>query len=656
MKRSFSIILAFLVCFSACFACVTAVNNVDSVAESSAYPTPTFYVPELILMGSDTTALYFYGVNEDGSVTKDLPLSSAASGALVYWNLPGADSVVINARLSSDSYGSTEPTSTQVTDNGIASMRVGESDVMIGTDTYRGRMSSLTLSQTVPVGFYRFIEWTADYTINGQSYTQYAYTIVANTLTEHTVNVHCRNEITAHRDSFSRIILVIRGATTGNNASASQTDAGSCTATGTASVIYDSTRFSKYSAYPLTSMYRDFSYLTEGTGGINRVVNVPSASVGSVAESVAPSQITDQTAMTAQLTVEIGAKGVYRDNTAAVSARFEITARGVDKSDIRSAYQNVIKTQKSADWCSESTFASYKLSILKMAAKLSVPGSTDTSSPLPDDSDFFTQVGTVTIVHYIDGEAVETETEDFVFGDNLYADFNSYDGYVPDRVTLHCGEKSITPVETDAGYAAFNVASSEYVWSFYYKPDSYDVTYDLSGGKWDIDGEYTVEDGKYIFGNDAVFNAEYSVRSVVPTRHGYTFTGWLLNVDGRTYTKDSDTFIWTYTADDAVFTALWSKNPTQTVNLEYTIYYHDELHLLSSVPQQFRDSDFVWASSDSNTVTVDEEGKVTGVGRGIAVVTGTEADDLCEIKCRITVKFTWWQWILYILFFGWIWM
>lgn len=61
-----------------------------------------------------------------------------------------------------------------------------------------------------------------------------------------------------------------------------------------------------------------------------------------------------------------------------------------------------------------------------------------------------------------------------------------------------------------------------------------------------------------------------------------------------------------------------------------------------------------WSSSNKKVATVDSKGNVKAVGRGSAVITATVGD--VSVDCKVTVKFTFGQWLLYIICFGWIWM
>lgn len=63
-------------------------------------------------------------------------------------------------------------------------------------------------------------------------------------------------------------------------------------------------------------------------------------------------------------------------------------------------------------------------------------------------------------------------------------------------------------------------------------------------------------------------------------------------------------------------------------------------------------------SSDSMNVTVDENGKIYAAKRGTASITVTVTDSQGNVvtdTCKVTVEYTWWQWIIKIVLFGWIW-
>lgn len=68
--------------------------------------------------------------------------------------------------------------------------------------------------------------------------------------------------------------------------------------------------------------------------------------------------------------------------------------------------------------------------------------------------------------------------------------------------------------------------------------------------------------------------------------------------------------------------------------------------------------DFSYTSSDINVVSVDKNGVITATGRGKAIVTCTPVDNLTEvspISIAVNVEFTTFQWIIWILFLGFLW-
>lgn len=70
-----------------------------------------------------------------------------------------------------------------------------------------------------------------------------------------------------------------------------------------------------------------------------------------------------------------------------------------------------------------------------------------------------------------------------------------------------------------------------------------------------------------------------------------------------------------------------------------------------------------YTSSNPSVATVENNGKVTsvkqsGLNRGSTVITCTVTDsngNTVTDTCTVTVNFTWWQWIIKIVLFGWIW-
>ncbi len=68
--------------------------------------------------------------------------------------------------------------------------------------------------------------------------------------------------------------------------------------------------------------------------------------------------------------------------------------------------------------------------------------------------------------------------------------------------------------------------------------------------------------------------------------------------------------------------------------------------------------DIKFESSNPKVVSVDENGKVTALKKGNADITVTVTDEYgnsLSDTCKVNVTYTWWQWIIKIVLFGWIW-
>lgn len=68
-----------------------------------------------------------------------------------------------------------------------------------------------------------------------------------------------------------------------------------------------------------------------------------------------------------------------------------------------------------------------------------------------------------------------------------------------------------------------------------------------------------------------------------------------------------------------------------------------------------KDYKFKWETSDESIVTVDDEGNITGVKAGSAVVTAKSTDGKFTKTFNVEVKYSVLQWIIIIVLFGWIW-
>ena len=101
---------------------------------------------------------------------------------------------------------------------------------------------------------------------------------------------------------------------------------------------------------------------------------------------------------------------------------------------------------------------------------------------------------------------------------------------------------------------------------------------------------------------------------------------------------------------NAAYTGLMEKGSFTLVPAAISIYYKSTTRITANGGQPI-----TWTSSDPSVATVEANGTVTAIGRsGTAVITATTTEGQ-SATCRVTVSMSIWQWIVYILFFGWLW-
>lgn len=148
----------------------------------------------------------------------------------------------------------------------------------------------------------------------------------------------------------------------------------------------------------------------------------------------------------------------------------------------------------------------------------------------------------------------------------------------------------------------------------------YEVTFDSNGGS-----EVCTEIVKK---NEKVKKPED------PTKEGYVFAGW--------YYKDELYDFDTPVTKDMTLKAEWAVQGNATVNeivlnvknLDLAVNENGKIEVTSS-PENKK---LVWSSSDESIVKVDQEGNVTGLKEGTAIITVETEDGEIKATCTITVK------------------
>ncbi len=115
----------------------------------------------------------------------------------------------------------------------------------------------------------------------------------------------------------------------------------------------------------------------------------------------------------------------------------------------------------------------------------------------------------------------------------------------------------------------------------------------------------------------------------------------------KTVTVSYKGFTATYTA--VVYDFSFTNKPS-AITMNYKDAYR--FTFTEELPEDVK---VVFKSSNPKVLTIDENGNVKTVKRGTSTVTATIEGTDTVVSCVVTVKYTWWQWILIIVLFGWIW-
>ena len=135
---------------------------------------------------------------------------------------------------------------------------------------------------------------------------------------------------------------------------------------------------------------------------------------------------------------------------------------------------------------------------------------------------------------------------------------------------------------------------------------------------------------------------------VAPTRAGYTFEGYYSSANGKGtqyYNADmTSKRSWNKDASSTTLYAYWKAIAVSSISLSeknVTLCVADTKTITAFVtPTTAYNKDVIWSSSDSNVATVDENGVVTGVGAGTAIIKATAADGKgAYAECKVTVVY-----------------
>ena len=261
------------------------------------------------------------------------------------------------------------------------------------------------------------------------------------------------------------------------------------------------------------------------------------------------------------------AKGHKSDRSNTVEVTIHIAVININKNDLRAKLNDSIKFSYQENWfSSKADWTTYQAAIIAAAKVLGNPAAdedaiTDAVTKLENATDNVKlKTGTAVVKHYwtFGGNTGLIHTENsytYTYSDNLAANAISIDGYeYANRFECYANG-----VQIDSGIESFDNASAAadtYEWRFYYYPNAYSVSYDTG-----LNEPFSPNSGS---GSNANYGQNYVITDNYPSRTGYTFDGWYLDVADKTFSS-SETIKWQYKGD-GIFTAHW--NP-----ITYTIAF-----------------------------------------------------------------------------------
>lgn len=150
------------------------------------------------------------------------------------------------------------------------------------------------------------------------------------------------------------------------------------------------------------------------------------------------------------------------------------------------------------------------------------------------------------------------------------------------------------------------------------------------------------------------------VQLVATPADGYSFVGWYSG--GKLVSND---LVYRFmVSEDSTLTAKFAPIPKNVKSVsinDISLNYKKSTTLNPTITaDDGAEYKVEYSTSNAKVATVDKNGKVTATkrGSGTATITCTVTDsngNVVKDTCKVNVSLTWWQWIIIIVLFGWIW-
>lgn len=217
------------------------------------------------------------------------------------------------------------------------------------------------------------------------------------------------------------------------------------------------------------------------------------------------------------------------------------------------------------------------------------------------------------------------------------------------KINWSCSDKSVVLKPTE------NTLSCEVIAG---KTGEFTLTVTLEGSNlWD-ETEFTVTEKQYnlkwfIAGSCITQTYSYGEKIVVPEisiPEEYDFVKWSSEIPETMPAHDVNII--------AVLNAKSGKVHSVSID-DISMSYKDSATIIPSINiESGVNYTVTYSSSNTDVVSVDSNGNITTNDKGSATITVTVTDEYGNTvsdTCEVNVKYKWWQWIIVIVLFGWIW-
>lgn len=169
---------------------------------------------------------------------------------------------------------------------------------------------------------------------------------------------------------------------------------------------------------------------------------------------------------------------------------------------------------------------------------------------------------------------------------------------------------------------------------------TYYVTYDANGG--------TAEPAtqEKLRGDTLIISRE------IPVYKGYSFLGWARSTAAQQVEFTSGS---SYSADeDLKLYAVWSENPAPEIKGGGTVTLQYKGTGKLTLDTRAQQGSTTWDCDPKGIIELSQDGSIKALKRGSVTVTATDGDGKTA-RCTVTVNYVWWQWLIVIFLFGFLW-